>query len=82
MLCECTGCALYFEADLLADDEELACPLCGEPATEMSDERDSGAGLGALAVDRPLDREQPAAATSAAASASQSLLRGSRAAPA
>jgi hypothetical protein len=40
MLCECTGCALYFEADLLADDEELACPLCGEPATEMSDERD------------------------------------------
>ena len=58
MLCECTGCALYFEADLLADDEELACPLCGEPATEMSDERDSGAGLGALAVDRPLDVEQ------------------------
>ena len=45
MLCECTGCALYFEADLLADDEELACPLCGEPATEMSDERDSGAGI-------------------------------------
>jgi hypothetical protein len=44
VLCECTGCALYFEADLLADDEELACPLCGEPATEISDERDSGAG--------------------------------------
>jgi hypothetical protein len=45
MLCECTGCALCFEADLLADDEELACPLCGEPVTGMSDERDRGGGI-------------------------------------
>jgi hypothetical protein len=45
MLCECTGCALYFEADLLADDEELACPLCGEPAREITDEGDSGEGI-------------------------------------